>query len=124
MRFYWLTLSTLAVWRITHFLQAEDGPWDVGRRLRQRVGTGAAGRLLHCFYCLSFWIAAVVAGFVAGSGREFLLLWPALSGAAILLERVTASGAPQALYFEEEEEEERERKDDELLRRPPEKIAR
>jgi hypothetical protein len=57
MRFYRLLLGILSVWRITHLLQAEDGPWDVVVRLRQRVGQGFWGKLLDCFYCLSVWIA-------------------------------------------------------------------
>ena len=53
MDIYDLVLGTLAVWRITHLLQAEDGPWDVVVRLRRRTGTGFWGQLLDCFYCLS-----------------------------------------------------------------------
>ena len=40
MRFYWLALGILAVWRVTHLLHAEDGPWDVLYRLRRRLGDG------------------------------------------------------------------------------------
>ena len=58
MYFYEFLLGTLAVWRITHLLQAEDGPWDVVVHLRRRAGTGFWGQLLDCFYCLSVWIAA------------------------------------------------------------------
>ena len=59
-KFYWLILGVLTVWRITHFLQAEDGPWDIVIRLRRFVGEGLWGRLLDCFYCLSVWIAAPI----------------------------------------------------------------
>ena len=58
MKFYWLVVGMLAVWRVTHLLQAEDGPWDVVVRLRQAVGNGFWGKLLDCFHCLSVWIAA------------------------------------------------------------------
>src|ERR1051326_1161430 len=57
-KFYYLALGILAVWRITHFFQAEDGPWDVAVRLRRLVGNGFWGKLLDCFYCLSIWISA------------------------------------------------------------------
>jgi len=90
MRFYWLVLGTLAVWRITHLLASEDGPWDLVLRLRKAVGSGFWGRLMDCFYCLSLWIALPFAFGIANSWREGLLLWPSLSGAAILLERATA----------------------------------
>ena len=39
------------------------------------------------FYCLSVWMAAPVAIIIGETMKEHLLLWPALSGAAILLER-------------------------------------
>jgi len=59
--FYLLLLGALVVWRLTHLLHAEDGPWDLLRRLRERLGEGFGGRLLDCFYCLSLWIAAPAA---------------------------------------------------------------
>jgi hypothetical protein len=104
MRFYWLTVGTLCVWRITHLLQAEDGPWDVLVRLRQLAGAGFWGDLIDCFYCLSIWIAVPFA-FALGAGwSERLLLWPALSAGGILLERITSKQAvsPPVQYFEEE----------------------
>jgi len=106
MRFYWLTLGILGVWRLTYLLYAEDGPWDVVVRIRRRAGSGFWGGLLDCFYCLSMWIAVPFALFLGERWRERLLLWPALSAGAILLERATAreQGAPSALYFEDQEE--------------------
>lgn len=61
MRFYWLILGILGVWRITHLLHAEDGPWDLVVRLRRRAGTGFWASLLDCFYCLSLCMAAPLA---------------------------------------------------------------
>src|SRR4051794_28736585 len=87
---YLLILGILGVWRITHLLNAEDGPGKVLVRLRKLAGIGFFGELLDCFYCLSLWVAAPFA-YVLGSGwKETLLLWPALSAAAILLERSTS----------------------------------
>jgi hypothetical protein len=107
MRFYRLLLGALCVWRITHLLNAEDGPWDLLVRLRQRAGAGVWGELLDCFYCLSLWIAAPVAIALGKNWKERLLLWPALSGSAILLERLTDGEKPDyppATYFEDSEE--------------------
>ena len=103
MRFYWLVLGILGVWRVTHLLNAEDGPADVLVRLRRLAGSGVWGSLLDCFYCLSVWIAAPFAYFLGESWSERLLLWPALSGAAILLERLTAKSEPPppASFFED-----------------------
>jgi len=90
--FYRLVLSILAVWRITHLLFAEDGPWDIVIRIRIWVGSGLWGQLLDCFYCLSVWIAAPIAFFAGKKIDERILLWPALSAGAILLERITGQG--------------------------------
>jgi len=104
MRFYWLTLGVLAVWRVTHLLQAEDGPWNLIVRLRKFAGNGFWGQLLDCFYCLSLWIAAPFAWFLGQGIKERLLLWLALSGAAILLERITnTEKTTPGSYWKEED---------------------
>jgi hypothetical protein len=87
-------LGALAVWRVTHLLNAEDGPWDLIVGIRHRVGDGFFGDLLDCFYCLSLWVAAPVAVFLGSTVGGGVLLWLALSGAAILLERVTGKRTP------------------------------
>ena len=105
MKFYWLALGVLCVWRVTHLLIAEDGPWDIIVRLRLHAGNGFWGELLDCFYCLSLWIAAPLAIALGSGVKERILLWPALSAAAILLERLTKSNpaAEPAIYFEDRE---------------------
>lgn len=109
MQFYWLLLGCLTVWRITHLLNAEDGPWDIFVRLRRLVGQGGIRQLFDCFYCLSLWIAAPLAAILGTTWKERLLLWPALSGSAILVERLTSrndSGDKllHASYLEDKEE--------------------
>jgi hypothetical protein len=103
MKIYEITLAALCVWRVTHLLQAEDGPWDLVVRLRRTVGEGFFGKLLDCFYCLSLWISIPFAWGFGASWRERLLLWPALSAVAILLERLTSprTSPPPAFYLEE-----------------------
>lgn len=105
MRFYWLILGILSVWRITHLLQAEDGPGDLMVHFRRKAGVGFWGSLLDCFYCLSFWIAVPFALLIGESWRERLILWPAYSAGAILLERLAnpERGVPAALYLEDED---------------------
>ena len=108
MRFYWLALGILAVWRITHLLNAEDGPWDMFVRFRRLAGKGFWGSLLDCFYCLSVWIAAPLAYWLGEDWKERLLLWPALSAGAMLAQRLTANRLeeepPAAVYYEESED--------------------
>jgi hypothetical protein len=92
---YRLLLGVLCVWRLTHLLQAEDGPWDVVVRLRQAAGNGWWGRLLDCFYCLSLWIAVPIAWAIGSSVTEGVLLWLAFSAAQFFLERSTGTHAGQ-----------------------------
>ena len=107
MRWYWLVLGVLSVWRLTHLLNAEDGPAEVLVRLRRVAGNGFWGALLDCFYCLSLWVAAPFAGILGETWTERLFLWLALSGGASLLERAThrvEADAPPAQYFEDKGE--------------------
>lgn len=96
MPFYWFLLGSLGVWRIVHLLNSEDGPWDLLARLRKWAGAGWLGHLLDCFYCLSIWVAAPFACAIGAEWKERLLLWPALSGAAIVMERLITREAPAA----------------------------
>ena len=82
-------LAALAVWRVTHLIANENGPWDVFLRLRQSAGQGTLAELVSCFYCLSVWIALLFVWFIPGDRFERVVSWLALSGAAILLERMT-----------------------------------
>lgn len=104
---YWLILGVLAVWRATHFLQAEDGPWELVVRLRRRAGNGFWGQLLDCFHCLSLWVAVLPAWLVGSGWQEWLFLWLAFSGGAILLEQLTRRepASPPAMYSEDKEAE-------------------
>jgi len=85
-----LVLAVLATWRVTHLLAREDGPADLLVRLRKRLGAGLAGQLMDCFQCLSLWVAAPFTLFVSRRPLEWLVAWLAVSGAACLLERVSA----------------------------------
>lgn len=101
MRFYWLALGILAVWRIAHLLNAEDGPWNLLTGLRRAAGASGWGSLLDCFDCLSVWIAPPLAYWIGETWKEAILLWPALSAGAILAERITATTEEPAVYYEE-----------------------
>ena len=116
-----LLVVTLAVWRLTHLLWAEDGPGDIFVRLRRLAGDGFFGRLLDCFYCLSLWVAVPFAWLLGGTWLDRGVLWFSLSGGAILLERATsrtasAPAAPPAIWHETPSEEREENKDDVMLR--------
>jgi hypothetical protein len=100
----WLILGGLAVWRITYLLHAEDGPWRALARMRARLGNGLLSELFGCFYCLSLWVSLVPALLIGEGWLERVFLWPGLSAAAILLERIIQPAAPPiAIYTEDEE---------------------
>jgi hypothetical protein len=82
-------LCALGLWRVTHLLAEEDGPWDLVSRLRGSLGSGILGRLMDCFYCLSLWISLPLAIWLSSGWIGLLVHWQALSGAACLLEKAT-----------------------------------
>jgi len=98
-----LILGALTVWRITHLLQAQDGPWDIVVHFRRAAGVGFWGKLPDCFLCLNLWMAVPFA-FLLGKGWwERALLWPSLSAGASLLEQATnpALRIPPAPFVED-----------------------
>jgi hypothetical protein len=105
MKFYWLVLGILAVWRITSLIGFEDGPGKVFVSLRQAAGDGVLGKGLSCFYCLSLWVAVPFALVVGETWFERFVLWLALSAGAIVVQRITqrAGDDAAAIYIEDEE---------------------
>ena len=83
-------ITALAVWRITHLLAKEDGPFHIIYSLRKKAGKSFWGKLLDCFYCCSIWTAFPFALWIASGWANILIHWLALSGAACLLEQATA----------------------------------
>lgn len=96
-------VASLAVWRVTQLLSAEDGPWELAARLRARLGSGALGRMLGCFYCLSVWVALPFVPWLTGQPVSGLVVWAGLSGAAIVIERVTDRSPPPPAAWHEED---------------------
>lgn len=90
-----LALGVLAVWRVTHLLHAEHGPWGLFARARgvaARLGLGGA---VSCFWCLSVWAAAPAAWWAASGWGARAVAWLALSAGAVLVE-VKLLGGPVA----------------------------
>lgn len=94
---YWFLLGVLAVWRVTHLLHVEYGPWGAiakGRAAAERFGLG---ELAQCFFCLSLWTAAPGALFLASSWPGRVVTWLGLSAGAILLEVRGLGGLPAVI---------------------------
>ena len=81
-----LALAVLAAWRLTHLLAAEDGPFGLVLKLRERLGHGPWGQLMDCPYCVSLWVAAPLALLLARDPAGWALGALALSGAVCLIE--------------------------------------
>ncbi|WP_348797066.1 DUF1360 domain-containing protein [Flavobacterium adhaerens] len=82
-------IIVIVVWRLTHLICLEDGPFDVIFKIRKMAGNTFLGRLMDCFYCLSIWIGLICAYFLSGIWQEILILTLYYSGASILLEKFT-----------------------------------
>jgi hypothetical protein len=102
-----ITIAALAVWRLTHLLQAEDGPLEMFARSRNWLRRMSLSGITDCFYCLSLWVAAPFAMMLGSNWGERLTLWLALSGAAILANRIADGEFQKALFYEESYREEK-----------------
>jgi hypothetical protein len=79
----------IVVWRLTHLISAEDGPFDLILKLRQKAGDSFFGKLMDCFYCLSIWIGAAAALYESRKPQEIIILALYYSGTSLLLEKLT-----------------------------------
>lgn len=85
----------LAVWRLSYMLVKEDGPGRIFRDLREATGIkhdddGAPIEWnditpLHCVYCTSLWVAALL-----GPAPAVLQWVLAGSGLAVMIDKITA----------------------------------
>jgi hypothetical protein len=96
-----VALAILAVWRLTHLLHAEDGPLRIFARGRNWLRRMSLSGPTDCFYCLSLWVAAPFAMMLGSQWEDRATLWLALSGGAILANRLTEEEAEGAWFYEE-----------------------
>lgn len=98
-----IIVASAAVWRLTHLLQVEDGPFAIFERARVALRRASLAGTVDCFYCLSLWVAAPFAVALARSLTEFVLALFALSTFAILINHLVEHAETRAVYFEEPE---------------------
>ena len=82
-------LLVIVVWRLTHLITSEDGPFDVIIRIRKMFGNSFFGKLMDCFYCLSIWIGLLIGWYAGSNLEEIILLAFYYSGTSLLLEKLT-----------------------------------
>ena len=101
-----LVLMALAVFRLTHLVWWEFGPWDIFWRLREWVGVLAIneadddvvlyghtflGKLFSCPLCLSMWIAGglmalyLMTGPTVTVALDVFCVWLGISAVSLLL---------------------------------------
>jgi hypothetical protein len=90
-----LSVPALAIRQVARLLPDVDGLWDLTARLCGRLDASIPGRLMHCFYCMSLWIALPLAVLTSNGWLGIVVHWLALWGAACLLEKSTAKPGPE-----------------------------
>jgi hypothetical protein len=90
-------VASLATWRMTSLLVRERGPYDLLARARRASRTTPVGGAFACFYCASLWVAAPIAFWLVGASRSWPVVWLAISGLAVLLDRATTKELPMDL---------------------------
>lgn len=101
------TVAALAVWRLTHLLHAEEGPFGILAECRNWLRRKSLSGGTDCFYCLSLWVAAPFAIALESLWEERITLWLSLSGAAILANHAVQEKPEMAWFYEEPTREER-----------------
>lgn len=88
-----LLLASFATYRTARLITQEDGPVDAFTRLRAWVGQGSSfGRGLHCFWCVSVWVAGLAAVLLILTAHarwvDVGLLWLGIAGLAVAIYQV------------------------------------
>lgn len=92
-----LFINGIAVWRLTHLINKESGPWEMFAKFRDRIGIvydergqrtsgNELGKMVNCFWCLSISVAVFVE-LVGADGFYFNRIMAA-SAIGILIEIV------------------------------------
>jgi hypothetical protein len=86
-----LILLALAVYRVSHMITREDGPFDLFSTWRDYVGQANwIGRGLHCILCVSYWLstAAFFWTFETVGILAALIYWHAVAGCVLILQKL------------------------------------
>lgn len=90
-------IAVLVTWRLTYMVQNENLPFNIGNKFRDKLGTqpwhtdnepGSFRDLLHCFRCLSFWVAAACAIYLVDGVLLIVTLAIAINAGAIILNQL------------------------------------
>jgi len=89
-------LLALAVYRLSHMVTSEEGPFEAFAKVRDALGGNQqatwVGRGIVCILCVSFWVGllgAVALWFWQVVAVQFVVYALALSGATLALKKWT-----------------------------------
>lgn len=92
---FFTVMGMLAVWRAAHMLQNENGPWAIFARFEAWIAKngkdtpGSFTEGFFCFYCLSMWLAFIVALLLdSKTVGNFFIQWFAISAGAIFINHI------------------------------------
>ena len=91
----YFALSVAAVYRVSHMIANEDGPFDVFVFIREKAGqSNWIGRGANCVLCISFWLSIIPAfamihnvGFFRSTSETLILYWLAIAGAVLIVHK-------------------------------------
>lgn len=90
-KLYLFILLSLSVWRISRIVVMEDGPGDVFRLIRERLGIHMQDtwlrRGLACIGCISFWLGLAGGVMLFGFTAHALLAGLGASAVSVILMR-------------------------------------
>lgn len=86
-----LLIGPIVIWRMTHMMQEENGPFAVFARIRAFIASHTSDRVggvnegYNCFKCLSVWLSMLYAVGLSDSFAQWVAITFFLSGIAIFL---------------------------------------
>ena len=80
-----LILAMLAVYRVSHMIALEEGPFSVFSWVHGKMNQSTwIGRGLRCTLCISFWLAGLATWIIGGTVLE----WLGIAGGVLTLHQV------------------------------------
>lgn len=96
-----LLVGAVATWRVSYMLLNENGPFEVFRRIRKKLGVIYADNdstevvafqyeITVCMWCLSVWVGMLIATlyYLLGSYATWLIAPYVLSAGALLVDAI------------------------------------
>lgn len=77
-------ILSAAVWRVTHILFQEKGPFEIFEKMRNLM-VNLEWNPTFCFKCTSVWVALILTAFLGLTLPMYILTAFAASGMAILI---------------------------------------